>query len=254
MISSRKQRQEYELLQKKYLRVMQEKEELEYRLESLQEKTAYAEEQDAEIRALHQNARKLKHDMKNHLMVIASYLNGCDYEAAKNYISDILDKLNSMHSYIETGNSLMNHILNEKFTIAKGHGIAVKAEIENLSFARLKSIDFSAVLSNLLDNAIEASLQERTIFAPDAGISEEAFSPEMEVVIQKRKGYETICVKNKISQSVLKSNPNLQSTKADKDFHGIGLPQIKQIVEACGGMYDFYEEDDFFCVNVFIPE
>lgn len=238
MINSGKHKQEYELLQKKYLRVLQEKEELEYQLANHQEKAAYVESQETEIRTLHQNARKLKHDMKNHLCVIASYLNGAEYEAAKSYVSDILDKLNSMHSYIETGNSLMNHILNEKLSFARKQGIVVKAEIENLSFARLKSIDFSAVLSNLLDNAIEACMQQG----------------EMEVVIQKRRGYETICVKNKISQSVLKNNPNLQSTKADKASHGIGISQVKQIVDACGGMYDFYEENDFFCVNVFIPQ
>lgn len=240
MIKGRKNRQEQEELQEKYVRLLEEKRELEYQLAMLRERTDFVQSQDSEIRELHQNARKLKHDMKNHLMVIGSYLNGMEYEAAKAYVSDILDKLNAMHSYIETGNLLMNHILNEKLALARQKGIAVKAEIENLSFARLKSIDFSSVLSNLLDNAIEGCDGEE--------------APELEVIIAKRKGYETICVKNKISQSVLAVNPALQSTKPQKKVHGIGIPQVKQIVEACGGMYDIYEEENFFCVNVFIPQ
>ena len=240
MIRKRKNTPECAQLQEKYLAALKEKEELEYQLAMIKEKMTYVQSQETEIKELHQNTRKLKHDMKNHLMVIASYMNGMDYESAKIYVSDILDELNSMHSYIETGNSLMNHILNDKLAVARQQGMTVKAEIENLSFSRLKSIDFSAILSNLLDNAIEAGMREK--------------APELEIIIAKRKGYETICVKNKITVSVLEANPFLQSTKTDKSAHGIGIPQVKRIVDACGGMYDFYEEDNFFCANVFIPQ
>ena len=234
--------QEYDALWEKYQQVLKENAELTYQLNGLKEETEHRKNQDTELRSLHQNARKLKHDMKNHFMVIAAYLNGQEYEAAKAYTSDILDKLNTMHSYVETGNLLMNHILNEKLFLAREHGIVVKAEIENLSFKRLKSIDFSAILSNLLDNAIEACLKEQEA------------DREISIMIAKRKGYETICVKNKITASVLDNNPELKSTKEDTEVHGIGLSQIRTIVDACGGMYDFYEEEGFFCVNVFIPQ
>lgn len=100
-----------------------------------------------------------------------------------------MDKLNAVHSYIETGNSLLNHILNEKLNMAREKGISVKAEIENPSFKKMESLDFSALLSNILDNAIEACENEN--------------SPELYVVISQRRGYETILVKNKISASVL---------------------------------------------------
>lgn len=169
-------------------------------------------------------------------MVIASYLNGGDYDNAKAYTSQILDKLNSAHSYIETGNSLLNHILNEKLNKARANGISVKAEIENLSFKRMESIDFSALLSNILDNAIEAE------------------PAEIIVAISQRRGYETILVKNSISRSVLADNPELETTKPDGKSHGMGIRQIKAITEKYGGMCDFYEEDGYFCACAFIPE
>ncbi len=229
----------YNGLEEKYSRLLSEKSQLEYELTELKASAENIRRQDEEIRTLHENVRSIKHDMKNHLMVIASYLNGNDYPAAKAYTTQILDKLSAVHSYIETGNSLMNHILNEKLGRARECGISVKAEIENLPFERMESLDFSALLSNILDNAIEAGCAEK--------------SPELIVVISRRRGYETILVKNKISASVLNVNPHLATTKQDRAVHGIGTARIREITSKYGGMCDFYEEDDYFCACAFIP-
>jgi len=231
---------ELETQKEQYFALLAEKSELEYLLSKQTAEATHITLQEEEVRSLHQNVRKLKHDMKNHMMVLASYLNSNDYEAAKAYTSEILDKLNSMHSYIETGNSLMNHILNEKLECARSHGISVQAEIETLSFSNMRSIDFSALLTNLLDNAIESSKREPL--------------PELRIRIAEERGYHTIRVKNKISSSVLEANPELTSTKAEKELHGLGIIQIKEIVTAYDGMYDFYEEDGYFCAAVFIPQ
>lgn len=234
-------RRELEELQEKYIKVFSEKEELSYELSGLKSREEELLGQEEQIRALHERVRHLKHDMKNHLMVLASYLNSHDMEAAKAYTSEILDKLNRVHSYIETGNSLINHILNEKFETARKNGIRVKAEIETLSFERMQSLDFSALFSNLLDNALEAALKE------------EGRQREIQVAVTAQRGYETIVVKNRISGSVLGRNPKLLSDKAETGEHGIGIPQIKKIVEKYNGMCDFYEEDGWFCAGAFIP-
>lgn len=230
---------ECERLREECHRLEAERAELEYQWNELRASVGQLREQDAQIRTLHENARRLKHDMKNHLMVIASYLNSGEHEAAKAYASQILDKLNAVGSYIETGNLLMNHILNEKLNLARERGVSIKAEIENLAFGRMESLDFSALLSNLLDNALEACRSEE--------------GPELFVGIARRRDYETILVKNKISRPVLAGNPGLCSTKPEKDKHGMGIAQIRSITEKYGGICDFYEEDGWFCVCVFIP-
>lgn len=232
---------EYNELNKKYIKVFEEKQEAEYQLEMLKEENEHIKNQDEEIRTLHQNARKLKHDVKNHLMVIASYINNEEYKKAREYISEVLEKFNSMHSYVETGNSLMNHIINDKLQNARDRGILVKAEIENLEFGRMRAIDFSAVLSNVLDNAIEASEREENIV------------PEIQVTIVQCKGYDTIGVKNRIEKSILQNNPSLKTLKKEEN-HGLGISQIKSIIEEYQGMCDFYEDEDFFCVKIFIPQ
>jgi len=233
-------KKEYEELDKRYAVLFGEKSELAYELEALKASAENIHEQDIELQKLHEGVRNLKHDMKNHLMVIAHYLNEENYDGAKAYTSEILDKLNAVHSYIETGNSLLNHIVNEKLELARSKGIPVKAEIENLPFEKMGSLDFSALLTNLLDNAIEASEKET--------------APELYLAIVKRRGYQAIIVKNRISSSVLKENPSLQSRKEDVGNHGMGISQIKSLTERYGGISDFYEKDGFFCACSFIPE
>lgn len=253
----RKQHQESEELKEKYIALFEKEAELRYQYEILRKETEEMHRQDTELKELNQNVRQLKHDMKNHLMVLTAYLNDGEYDQAKAYTSELLDKFSTMHSYIETGNVLMNHIINEKLSYAKAMGIPVKAEIENLAFERMNRMDFSALLSNMLDNATEALLREIQRERTEAEIQVQEntkIQPQLQVCITAQRGYETICVKNQIASSVLAVNPELETSKEEKDRHGLGVGKIKAIAEQYGGMVDFYEEENFFCVKVFIPK
>ena len=244
MIGRKAEREkEFEELSEKYDRLYSDYQELKFSLREMKANADEIEKQSEEIRQLHESMRGLKHDMKNHLMVTLSYLNDGDEEAASAYISQIINKLNAIHSYIETGNSLLNHILNEKLSEARTDGIDVKVEVENLAFERMESMDFSALLSNMLDNAIGASLLEK----------EKEEAAELIVKIYKNKGYDSIVVKNRVSESVMERNPELKTTKGDSDEHGKGIPQIRDIADKYEGMCDFYEEDGYFISCAFIP-
>lgn len=239
VIKNKKNDNHEEEFENKYLDVLSENMELKLEFEVLKKDYSKQKDMAEEIKSLNKKTRTLKHDMKNHIIVITSYLNDGQYDEAKSYLSKISDNLNKMYTYIETGNSLLNYIINTKLQFAKENNINVKAEIENLSFEQIGSVDFSALLNNLLDNAIEASLNSNY--------------KEIVVNILRKRGYDTILVKNKISKSVLNDNPNLISTKKNKEEHGYGLKHIKALVNKYEGMIDIYEEEDFFCVYVVYP-
>lgn len=190
-----------------------------------------------EIRRMQEQSRLLKHDMKNHTMVMLSYFEENKIEEAKLYAGEILDKLNKMYTYVNVGNSLLNYIINHKLSAAKASGIEIKAEIENLAFDYMDGVDFSALLNNLLDNAIEGALLSK--------------EKKLEVKIFSQKGFDIITVENSIEKSVLENNPGFVSAKQEPG-HGNGVKQIRRITEKYNGDIDIYEKNNRFVVSVML--
>lgn len=210
---------------------------LERKLSELGHDYAAQKDMAEEIRRIQEQSRALKHDMKNHTLVMLSYLEENRIEEAKKYVSTILDKLNLMYTYVNVGNSVLNYVVNRKLSKAKEQQIEIKAEIENLAFSYMDSVDFSSLLNNLLDNAIEAAAR--------------AEQKKIAVSIVNRKGFDTINVKNSIAETVLTHNPSLRSTK-EEPGHGLGMLQIRKIVEKYDGILDIYEENGMFAVQVIL--
>lgn len=190
-----------------------------------------------EMRRIQQQMGLLKHDMKNHTLVILSYLEENKTEEARQYAGEILDKLNRMYTYVNVGNSLLSYIINSKLSVAKEQGLEIKAEIENLSFSYMDSVDFSSLLNNMLDNAISGAL--------------DSAGKKLEVDIASEKGFDVITVKNSIDGSVLKNNPELATSK-EEPGHGYGMKQMKAVTEKYEGNIDIYEKDGMFIVSVML--
>lgn len=133
------------------------------------------------------------------------------------------------------GNSLLNYIINNKLSKAKETGIEIKAEIENLAFDYIDSVDFSSLLNNILDNAAEGALLSK--------------EKKLEVQIGNKKGFDTITVKNSIDTSVMENNPDFMSTKKGEG-HGYGMKQIRKITEKYAGILDLYEKNGMFVVSI----
>lgn len=239
MMKKRKENQRKREEENRLDKLLAENMELKYQYQKLLDETAWEKGQREEVIRVHEAARRLKHDMKNHIMVVNSYLLENETEKAGEYLSHVMDELNRIYTYIETGNSLLNYVLNQKLERAHQRGIHIQAQIENLTFAGMASVDFVSLLSNILDNALE-------------GAKSRTGEPTLSVVVAAKRGYETIQVKNSVARSVLLDNPSLSSSK-DEESHGYGVRQIRDIVEKYEGLSRFYEEGGMFCVEVMIP-
>lgn len=211
--------------------------ELEKKLSELEKDYQTQCQMAEEIKRIQEQIRLLKHDMKNHTLVILSYLEENQVDEAKVYAGEILNKLNRMYTYVNVGNALLNYIINHKLSEAKEQGLEIKAEISNLPFDYMDSVDFSALLNNILDNAIRGALSSK--------------EQKLEVQIYLQNGMDIITVKNSIDESVLDKNPELISSKEEAG-HGYGMKQIKSIVEKYDGMIDIYEKNEMFIVSVML--
>ena len=138
------------------------------------------------------------------------------------------------------------HLFCQRMTVSakiaeykKEKGLEIKAEIENLPFTYMDSVDFSALLNNILDNAIRGAVASK--------------ERKIEVQIYQQNGMDIVTVKNSIDESVLDKNPTLVSTKKEAG-HGYGMKQIKGIVEKYDGMMDVYEKKQMFVVSVMLND
>ncbi|MDE7259683.1 MAG: ATP-binding protein [Lachnospiraceae bacterium] len=227
----------YEEQDKLLTRYLADNLDMEKRLSDIRDDYDKQQEMAEEIRRIQQQIGLLKHDMKNHTLVILSYLEENKTEEARQYAGEILDKLNRMYTYVNVGNSLLSYIINSKLSMAKEQGIEIKAEIENLPFSYMDSVDFSSLLNNMLDNAINGALESE--------------GKKLEVNIVSEKGFDVITVKNSIDGSVLKDNPELATSK-EEPGHGYGMKQMKAVTEKYEGNIDIYEKDGMFIVRVML--
>lgn len=176
--------------------------------------------------------RKLRHDLKNHFSVLKGYLYDNQFEQAKAYMDqtyDVMDKTVLYHFQ----NNAINYILNSK--VMDHPEIDFKVRISH-SLEFMNNFNITILLGNLLDNAIEA----------EAGVEEK----QIIVDIYEEYGIVYLFVKNTIDRSVLITNQELKTSKSDKENHGIGINNVKMVVQQYDGEISYYEEGNLFIVKV----
>lgn len=100
---------------------------------------------------------KIWHDLRNHIKIIEKMSNE-QKGAHLEYIDSLKDKLKSIPNPINTGNNLINIVLNDKYTEANVQGIDFDIKAVAPPNLNIDDIDLSSILFNTLDNAIEACI------------------------------------------------------------------------------------------------
>ena len=199
-------------------------------------------QQQNEIQQLDQQYRKLstlQHDFTNKIDCMHGLMQQGEYDKAISYSEKLLGKGdNFIYNYIQCSSSVINAVVNSKFGRAQELGIKTSCRII-VSIPEYLEFDLSILLSNLLDNAIEACQRNN-------------ISSQIILSIYEVAGYYRITVKNTIEKSVLNKNKRLETYKANKQEHGWGLKSVNDIADAHQGGVDIYEKNGMFIVNVLI--
>ena len=183
--------------------------------------------------------RSVKHDIKNQLLALKGYVEANSEDDAINYINTLLNEyLPSVQSFVDTGNTAFDAVVNNKIAICHTKKIFFEIKVEKNCINSIAETDVGVLFGNLLDNAIEAS--------------EQSEKRRITLDIQNRGEYLSICVCNSIKDTVLDINENLETTKKNKELHGIGIKSIKSIVEKYDGMIQFFEENQEFCCHILL--
>lgn len=188
---------------------------------------------------VYDDQRKKMHDFKNHMGCVQGLLDTGDYKEAEKYLEKINKNWIEEMDYINTSNAIVNSVINQKFKLAKSKGIAMVLSISNLKDLTLSDEDTVIILSNLLDNAIEAC--EKVADKPRE--IKVRFTAEEEILIS---------VRNPVAEPLNISDGKLLTTKADKESHGIGTSNITSAVHKYGGECIYSCNDGYFTYSVII--
>ncbi len=99
--------------------------------------------------------RSAWHDFKNHTTCILGFMESGDTDSAKKYVSSIADSVGAVPQCM-TGNLAFDCILSAKIRKAQEMGIGFSYRLNLPSHIGITPVDLTVILSNVLDNAIEA--------------------------------------------------------------------------------------------------
>lgn len=188
------------------------------------------------------NAEELKrfrHDIKNRIIAVEQLLIQGNNNKAAEYLTDITDKLTNIMSYSETGNIVIDSILNYKLTQAFQEGIKIDRRIVIPKDISVDDDDIIVILGNILDNAIEAA----------AKCENERY---IRLNIRYDKGTLLISLKNNYDGNICKSNSKIKTTKSNHEMHGIGLKSVELIVQKYYGKIEINHNEKEFEITIML--
>lgn len=192
-----------------------------------------------ETNALQEETHRIWHDMKNHFTVIQWMVKSKNYDKLDQYMLTLNETVTNSMLAIQSGNPILDALLNPKAAEAKKFGIelVVNACIpRNIS---IEDIDLNIVFSNALDNAIEAC--KKLPQGIDRFITIDSYVKNDHLVL---------VMKNPFDGIVKRAGEELKTTKMDSGRHGIGMGNMKRVIEKHDGHITTDIEDNMFILSI----
>lgn len=181
----------------------------------------------------------IKHDAKNKLMSVGMLISQGEYGKAQALCDSMSEQLTAAYTPVHTDNPTLNAIMNVELEKALAEEIDLTYEIGD-SMKFVKDSDIVSVIGNLCDNAIEYLCKI------------EREQRKMRLSVTAYQAYCCVICRNRITGSVLESNPLMNTTKDDKALHGRGIGILRGIAEKYGGELLINEENGILTVSVII--
>ena len=178
------------------------------------------------------------HEVRSHLTLIRHYLDVGELTKLSDYV-DALGAAKSGETGRYTGHGLVDAILCAELAKAKAQGVYTELELDPLpEELPLSDDDLTALLMNLLDNAVESCQR-----LPD-GVPRWLY-----LHIGRTDAALELVVRN----AAPAGETGEATGKPDKLGHGFGLPLIREITRRGGGRAELRREEDAFEAVVTLP-
>jgi sensor histidine kinase regulating citrate/malate metabolism len=188
------------------------------------------------------NQKRKTHEYKNQISCIESLLEKKQYSKLEEYVKKIYGSLNNEPDAINTNHVIVNAVLNTKYKEADENGIVFVLRVNDLSQLRMDDEDIVTILSNLLENAIEACKKC------------ESGKRIIKLKLVNEDGMIKIGVRNTFKNPIHYENGEIISTKMLRtEEHGVGIKNIIEVIEKYNGSYVIKNDDEEFYFSIVIP-
>lgn len=187
-----------------------------------------------------ENLRVLRHEVKNQYAYIKFLLERQDYKRAEEFFGEMSMRANPTFLYVNSGNRLVDDIVNLELSRATAAGVDVDSRIAVPPELPYEEIDLASLLMNLLDNAIEA-----------CG-SVPAGQRCVRLGILADQGSLIVSVSNPAAKAPVREGGRLRTTKDDESLHGYGTGIVRKVAEKYDGVADFAFADGVFNAKVML--
>lgn len=202
-------------------------------------------EQMEMYRSVSENFERQKrraHEFKNKILCIEGLIKSQEYGKLKEYVTEVSENLTAEKNVIDSNHIIVNTILNTKYEEAIKKQIVFVFQVNDLSKIWISDEDMVVLLSNLLNNAIEACEK-----CKDNKRIQFKFVIEENTVI--------LSVKNTYTEPVIYENNEIKtSKKISPEEHGIGIKNIIKIVDKYNGSYVIESDNMEFFFSIIIQK
>lgn len=172
----------------------------------------------------HREIATIKHDMVNHLTSLGRLISDERYAEVKDYLSEYYEQTSQVLARSITGKPSVDALIAEKLAIAECENIPLTIETGKLSEVKISPYHLNIILSNAIDNAIEA-----------CRILPDGCSPYILLGLKTEGDNLCVRVKNPSAVPIFSTNGLPVTSKIDNDRHGLGLSSIKRVTEYYNG-------------------
>ncbi len=194
------------------------------------------------IEESYNRTRELRHDLKNHIFVLKGIAENGTKDEMLSYLEKMTDAVEEATYVSMSKNSAVDAILNEKLLYAQKNGISTQFDVTPLENTKISAMDICTILSNALDNAVEACVKFESL--SDRYIDVKIEDTENEMIIS---------VRNPSTEAPKRRAGVYISRKKDKENHGLGLKSIKRTVDKHKGDMLVKYESGIFNLVICLP-
>lgn len=185
-----------------------------------------------------EDTRRFHHDISNHFSIVEAFLEGRKTNEASQYLQELIQKEEKKSVlYSTSGNIVVDSIINYKLRSISDWNVAVTVDIVIPTELPIEIVDLSTILTNLLDNAVQA-------------LQKTDGKRELKIAMTYRKGMLFIAVKNTYPGKVHYENGEIVTTKEDTESHGYGLKNVESAAEKYDGICQLHHNDVYFDAEV----